>query len=213
MADLGTQALGAVFEPIKDRMKKVPVPVVTALLVAYFLPWARIRLACYSVALEHPGALFYALLSSVVLSVFLVTALISWRRERVKRHSAVKRAAAGAGKSAICPDPAHSMTELALYEKMPHGRALWDVKLLGHAGSRPEVHDIRILGQAAYCATCKNTVLVFHLSMTAENWWSCATCRARIPLAELLDHTHRSVMALAFARFKKDNPTAINNRG
>lgn len=46
MADFGTQALGAVFEPIKDRMKKVPVTFVLALLAAY-LP--SLRTQCVTV--------------------------------------------------------------------------------------------------------------------------------------------------------------------
>lgn len=211
MADLGTQALGAVFEPIKDRMKKVPVTVVGALLVSYLLPWGRIKLACYGVALNHPGALFYSFVLGLVLSVVLVTAIFAWRKERVKRHSVTKRSAMVTGKTVACPDPVHSMDELALYEKLENGGALWDVQLFGHQSERPQVQEIRILGDAAYCRKCIDTALTYGVNkLLGATWWLCPSCSNRIQPVALESQRH-GAKAVAFARFKKDNPKALNN--
>lgn len=212
MADLGTQALGAVFEPIKDRMKKVPVPVVVAFLVAYLLPWTRFRLACYRVAQDHPGALFYSLLIGLVLSIGLVIALVAWRKERRRRRFISNRLTEEMAKPNLCHDPAHSWDELAFYDKVPHGGVLWDVRILGHKGPRPEVHDIRIPGQAAYCPKCVTTPLM-RQSNSDKSWWSCPTCKLNRPCIANFDGITAGVRAVAFAQFKKQNPTAINNRG
>lgn len=210
MADLGTQALGAVFEPIKDRMKKVPVSVVAALLVAYFLPWTRIKIACYGIALDHPGALFYALVSGLVMLAAFAVVLGAWRKDRMRRHVLVKRLAGGP-KSGGCADPAHSMEELALYEKLENGGALWDIRLFGHKGDRPQVQEIKILGDAAYCRRCVNTALTYGFSkMMGTSWWVCPACSARTQPVMLESQRH-GAKAVAFARFKKDNPTALNN--
>lgn len=211
MVELGTQALGAAFEPIKEWTKKFPIPVALALLGVYALPWARIRLACYGVALEHPGALFYAFISCLVLLAVLTIALSAWRKDRMRRHALTKRRV-GSAQSEGCSDPSHSLDNLALYEKLENGGALWDIQLFGHQkGGRPQVQEIKILGDAAYCKQCVNTALTYGFNkMLSATWWICSSCSARIPHVSLEGQRH-GAKAVAFARFKKDNPTALNN--
>ena len=211
MAGIIDEATGTLFAPLKERLKHIPWQVAVVLVAAWYFPWKHAQAIAYELAQRHPGALFYSLACALTVSLFCGLALVGWRRERVKRQ-ALQRRSNRPQEPARCPNPSHSLEELVVYEKIAHAGALWDVRLLGHKNPRLQVNQVRILADAAYCPKCKNVRL--HLDPKwADTIWLCPSCDQSINGGQALTALKAQVQALAFARYKTENPTALNDSG